>query len=259
MPSPFPGMDPWLDDPLHFPDMHDALMGYLREALNALLPAGYKARGRHRVVLGRSDPRVPDVGVLSRTDRPTRTSHAMTVDYAAVGMLRVPTAVPDEESYLEISTAEGRLVTSLEIVSASNKKPGTEHRRAYLAKQRRTLRAGVGLVEIDLLRAGRHCTAIPVRKLRALRPESIYHVCVCGAAVGPAYQIAAVSLSDRLPLFAVPLDIGIAPVRIDLQLIFERSFDTGRYGDLDYSRPARPPLTPDQQAWAEEILRKRGT
>ncbi|HEX4609484.1 MAG TPA: DUF4058 family protein [Urbifossiella sp.] len=47
MPSPFPGMDPWLEGSRYFRDLHLSLTYLLREALNAALPAGYAATGSH--------------------------------------------------------------------------------------------------------------------------------------------------------------------------------------------------------------------
>ena len=41
MPSPFPGMDPFLEHPEVFPDLHDSLGATLRESLNARLPEPY--------------------------------------------------------------------------------------------------------------------------------------------------------------------------------------------------------------------------
>ena len=41
MPSPFPGMDPFLKNPEIFPDLHDSFITYLREALQANLPGSY--------------------------------------------------------------------------------------------------------------------------------------------------------------------------------------------------------------------------
>ncbi len=43
MPSPFPGMDPYSENPEIFPDLHDSFITYLREALQATLPAPYFA------------------------------------------------------------------------------------------------------------------------------------------------------------------------------------------------------------------------
>ncbi len=38
MPSPFPGMDPYLESPDWFPDLHDGLIFCLKESLQNLLP-----------------------------------------------------------------------------------------------------------------------------------------------------------------------------------------------------------------------------
>lgn len=47
MPSPFPGMDPYLEPPTIFPGLHNRLIAGLSEALQAALPAPYFA-GRRR-------------------------------------------------------------------------------------------------------------------------------------------------------------------------------------------------------------------
>src|SRR5262245_43421238 len=49
MPSPFPGMDPYLEHPAVFPDLHDSLATYLREALQAVLPPPYYAAIGQRI------------------------------------------------------------------------------------------------------------------------------------------------------------------------------------------------------------------
>ena len=66
MPSPFPGMDPWLEDDETFPDLHEKLLVYLGDALNAVLPPGYRARARTRVWVDDEARREPDVSVLGR-------------------------------------------------------------------------------------------------------------------------------------------------------------------------------------------------
>ena len=44
MPSPFPGMDPYLEDPAHWRGVHAVLIVGCYEALNATLPEGFVAR-----------------------------------------------------------------------------------------------------------------------------------------------------------------------------------------------------------------------
>src|SRR5690606_17528426 len=74
------------------------------------------------------------------------------------------------ESYLEIfELSSHRLVTGLEFLSPANKRksPG---RKLYQKKQRELADANVNLVEIDLLRAGRHVLAVPEAIAEELQP-----------------------------------------------------------------------------------------
>ena len=41
MPSRFPGMDPYLENPVIFPDLHDRLIANLSEALQAVFDRSY--------------------------------------------------------------------------------------------------------------------------------------------------------------------------------------------------------------------------
>ena len=41
MPSPFPGMDPYLEDPLLWPSVHHLLISHVGMTLNLLIPPGY--------------------------------------------------------------------------------------------------------------------------------------------------------------------------------------------------------------------------
>src|SRR5262245_54343509 len=65
MPSPFVGMDPYLEHPAVFPDLHDNFIAYLREAVNAVLPPPYYANSSTRTWIEASNrPIIPDVKVL---------------------------------------------------------------------------------------------------------------------------------------------------------------------------------------------------
>src|SRR5205807_9431628 len=71
MPSLLPGMDPFLEDPAVFPDLHDSLIFCLRESLNAQLPDPYYAGIASRVWVQAGQRRIgPDVKVL----RPEQTA-----------------------------------------------------------------------------------------------------------------------------------------------------------------------------------------
>jgi hypothetical protein len=165
MPSPFPGMDPFLEHPDFFPDLHAAMSGYIREALQACLPAPCFAVVSERLWVETSARYIePDTDVLYGD----WTVGESSVAWQTAGRTRTRPLVfettHDEhrEPYVEIKTrlAEGgeRVVTAIEVLSLSNKTPGQRGRELYLEKQAEILGSQVHLVEIDLLRGGRHTT-----------------------------------------------------------------------------------------------------
>ena len=75
------------------------------------------------------------------------------------GAVRVELPIPDHvrEAYLEIrQVGSDEVVTVLEILSPTNKRPG-EGRRQYEQKRLSVFGTLTNLVEIDLLRAGNRC------------------------------------------------------------------------------------------------------
>jgi len=174
MPSPFPGMDPYLESPEHFPDLHDALVYCIRAQLQSILPEPYFAKTSQHVWLSVGERFVePDVDVMIAgpagrgTGAPSQS--ALTAqEPVVVTVLPVP---GDEhtESYAEIYRWEGsekRLVTAIEVLSTSNKARGNPGRELYLKKQAELLSSRVHLVEIDLLHHGEHTLAVPLELAR---------------------------------------------------------------------------------------------
>jgi hypothetical protein len=263
MPSPFPGMDPWLESPGVFPDIHDALIFLIREALNASLPSGFRALGANRIWMDEDQQREPDVSVMRPATWESPPNGAVATEaFTRVGMLDVESTFlpePVVEKFVEIySTTGDRLVTAIKVLSLSNKTPGNS-RGAYRQKQSECRSQNVNLVEIDLLRGGVHTTAIPVGQLRQRAGQFDYHVCVSAADLMGHYFVAPFHLVDRMPTIAIPLDESHEPVPLDLQPLFDRAYDTGRHRATNYAeRKPSPPLTPEQQAWAEGILREQG-
>jgi Protein of unknown function (DUF4058) len=259
MPSPFPGMDPWLEDSEVFPNLHACLITHLQEAINAVLPPGYVATTKTIVWVDDELRREPDVSLFGRDREPNShaTSTMTLTGLVAIGQAK--TSDPWEEPYLEILSTKGkRLVTAVEVLSPSNKRAGDTGRKMYQEKQKEIRLAGVNLVEIDLLRGGSHSTILSLMQLQKAIGQFDYHISVL---VGHSmtYHAAAIRLTDRLPTIGIPLDPEIPEVKIDLQPLLDRCYDGGRYTELvNYRHPCDPPLTPEQQMWAEGILRARG-
>jgi hypothetical protein len=165
------------------------------------------------------------------------------------------------ETLVEVYTGRGperRLVTTIEVLSHTNKRPGEHGRDLYLRKQREVLESKVHLVEIDLLRSGEHTTAVPLKRLRRKVASFDYHVCVHRFDNLEDYFVYPIQLEQPLPEIAIPLLPGDADVKLDLQAVFARTYDAGPYArEIRYGEDQPvPPLKAEQQTWTERLLDK---
>jgi hypothetical protein len=258
MPSPFPGMDPWLEAPDLFPGLHERLTIAIADALNATMPPGYVATTKHIVWVDPELRREPDVALYGRDYPPGSEGGTATLP-GMVALGRKRKSDPIEEPYLEILSDRGkRLVTAVEVISVTNKRAGKEGRESYQQKQEEYALGGVNLVEIDLLRRGPHVGAVPLSRLRRLGAFD-YHASVLLAGNSPTYHAAGFMLADRLPAIGIPLDKGMPPVLIDLQPMLDDAYAKAKWTELfSYADTPDPPLTPEQQAWADALLRAKG-
>jgi hypothetical protein len=56
----------------------------------------------------------------------------------------------------------------------------------------------------------------------------------------------------------VPLRRGEPDAVLNLQPMLDHGYQSGRHDDIDYTKPADPPLENDAAAWADDLLRKAG-
>ena len=176
--SPFPGMDPYLESPDIWPDVHTRLMNLFAEQLGDLLAPKYIAELDTQIVIDRfpDEPAsvervIPDVAITQ--PRAIRESSAESTAVTAPLRLRVPVAVQTRLVTLYIRQQETkRLVAVVELLSPVNKRPG-EGRQAYLEKRAAYLETTVHLIEIDLLRKW------PRMPLEGKLPESHYLAMIC--------------------------------------------------------------------------------
>jgi hypothetical protein len=251
-------MDPFLEHPDIFPDFHDGFIAYLREAIQRQLPPGYIAGLGRRAWIEVSERFVgPDVQVLRPRRQPAESDSEAAVSVAERTRTRpIVVRVPHDErheSYVEIYVGRGadrRLVTAIEVLSLTNKTPGEHGRDLYLRKQQEILQSKAHLVEIDLLRAGEHTTAVPLDRLRAKAGEFEYHACIHRFDNLEDYFVYPVRLGEPLPEIQLPLLPQDRPLPLDLQTVFTRTYDAGPYDrEIDYDQDTPvPPLTADQQA-----------
>jgi Protein of unknown function (DUF4058) len=240
MRNPFPGMDPYLEDPAFWPDFHVTFINYWREALAERLPDHYEARIDERVNLVElPDERVkrikPDVAVSQRGTGTTISS--ATGGLAVLEPVIIPLVIEDEtrETYIEIlHRPERALVAVLELLSPANKEePG---RRLYLTKRNALLHHDVHLVELDLLLSGHR---LP---LEGAYPAGHYFALVSRADRRPDCDVYYWTVREPLPAIPIPLRNPDADVVIDLATVFTTAYERGRYArSLRYDKPPNLP------------------
>jgi hypothetical protein len=258
MPNPFPGMDPWLEAPDAWGGLHSRLVhGAVESLLPPLRAQGYFADANERIWIEEAGRSVqPDVAVVATTKRPRASTTAGTS--VADEPIRVrPFESELREPYLEIFDAKSRkLVTTIEFLSPTNKST-SKGRKLFERKRKELQAAGVNLVEVDLLRAGRHLSCVPEGLAESVRPWD-YLVCVWRPKQAD-YELYPVQLRDRLPRIRVPLKPKDPDVVLDLQQVLDRAYDSGPYPDrIAYEDQPIPPLSPADAAWADERLRAAG-
>ncbi len=262
MNSPFPGMDPYLEQ--FWRDVHHGLITYARDQLQQSLPAQLRARVEERVFVESDEVQYrsfyPDVHVVERSPsrQPEGPASASEGDIALEDPLLVNIRdEPITQSYIEIVEAGSgnRVITVIEFLSPSNKAPG-EGQDLYLQKQREVQGAGASLVEIDLTRDGRRQMLVPwERTPRSHR--TTYQVCVLRGWVVGTVEMYRAPLERRLPVVRVPLRQTDEDASLDLQALIDQCYTNGRYDDLDYQADPLPPLAPHDAAWADELLRSK--
>jgi len=264
MPSPFPGMDPFLEDPALWPGVHQRLITNIGSFLNASLPPTYVADiGERLYVVQAERSVVPDVVVSQSGVIVGATSRRGSAAVATAGEPPWIVTIPPQEvrePFIEIVSLKPRrqVVTVIEVLSPANKAAGSADRDRYLAKQRQVLDSPASLVELDLLRRGAHTVAAAEAELRR-RGDWEYLACVHRGSRRWDYEVWPLRLRERLPAIRIPLAEGEPDVRLDLQAVFDRCYDEGGYARMvDYDAEPAVTLEAEDAAWADALLREQG-
>jgi hypothetical protein len=253
----FPGMDPYLENPILWAGVHASLVVYIRNYLQPLLRPRYVAAVEERVFLEvPRQHRIPDVWV-KRKKLPRSSSGVALLEPDPAVVVKVP-ELEIHESYVEILDLYSRqqLVTVIEVVGPANKCDGPG-RESYLAKQKEIRGSSVHLVEIDLLRTGRHVLVVPEWIARASKP---YHYLACinrASAARDECDLYPRRLPERLARIAIPLAGNDPDVVLDVQAVLAQTYEDGDYRDrIDYRARCHPPLAATDQRWANAIIKK---
>lgn len=259
MPSPFPGMDPYLEKRNLWPDFHATLITYIREHLQPQIRPKYNARIEERIYLI-SPPQdyYPDVSVIRRPqqEQPAATSGAAAV--ADEPHLIKALETEFREPYIEIVyLSSGDVVTTIEVLSPINKTGGSRGR--YRQKQQQILNTETSLVEIDLLRAGAYTVAAPEKRMKDVAGWR-YLVSVRRAGQYGQFEVYFIPLISRLPRCRIPLRAPDDDAVLDLPTVFARTYEVSGYEDfIDYSEPPPgPSLSDEEMDWLTTLLEEQG-
>ncbi len=252
MPSPFPGMNPYLENAAVWTDFHYRFIAAAADALaDPLAPSYYVKIGEHLYF-----HEVPDEG-RERIGHADLSVHPTDFDGgrgAATAVLTEPVTVEVADdvditrvAFLEIFDRAGHeVVAVLELLSPSNKYAGPD-REQHLGKRRQVLGSRAHLVEIDLLRGG-------PRLPWAGMPACAYSVAVSRSHQRPSADFWPIRLRDPLPVIPIPLREGVPEPILDLQAILHRVYDRAGYRLYIYESEPEPRLSAADTAWADGIL-----
>jgi hypothetical protein len=255
MPSPFPGMDPYLETPRHWLDFHNALAAEIRSLLNQCLAPGYAAwldayTAYETVEVARLQGIRPDVSVWETGSRGEAPAGIAAIA-PAPATSSVPVEAPARLFRVEIrTTMEDQLVTAIEILSPANKRSDHDDGLEYRRKRRALLNSSAHLMEIDLLRGGeRPPLAEPV-------PPAPYYVVLSRASLRPRVDVWPIQLTDPLPLLPVPLLEPDPDAPLDLGAAVATVYERGPYQRvINYQEPPPlPSLSAEEAAWIEQQL-----
>jgi hypothetical protein len=257
MKSPFPCMDPYLE--MRWSDVHSRLNIYASDAINPLLPPGLLARSEERAIVASDEVDLrdigPDVSVYEHElTEPTWETGGTATVVADIVCVHLPKR-EIKQRFLEIRDARsgGRVITVIEFVSPSNKRPG-DGLTKYRQKQNECRNGDVNLVEIDLTRAGDRSLIMPVDCLKR-KDRTTYQAWVSRAGELEKGWACRLPLTQRLPAVPIPLRPTDRDVLLDLQPLIDQIYEKGRYAeDTDYSEPLRPPLSPAEAEWAAKLI-----
>lgn len=253
MPTPFPGMDPYLEQRGIWEQVHADFIVDIRRYLETRVRPRYHVSIEQRTYLALLPPKeqligIPDVLVLEPSGGfAFQTLVADTIAAEPeVGVL--PMAEEVRERYLEIRDVQTELVvTVIEILSPSNKLSKTG-REQYETKRMNVLSSLTNLVEIDLLRAGRPFA------MKASR-QTDYRIVISRRQQRPHADLYLFNLRQPIPSFPIPLRPGEQEPVLPLNQLLHTLYDQGGYDlAIDYSRPADPPLSEADTQWATELL-----
>ncbi|MBN3881379.1 MULTISPECIES: DUF4058 family protein [unclassified Nostoc] len=261
MDNPFPGMNPYLEQPELWHQVHNRLIVAIADDLTPQIAPKYRVSIEERVYTSVDDillVGIADIAVAKRntTDNSTTLTAAKLAEPSKV---KVPVPEQITERFLEVrATPTKEVVAVIEILSPKNKR-SKEGRATYESKRQKILASATNLIEIDLLRQGQ-----PMPILGASTTDYSYSILVSRSYNRPDADLYTFDLKNPIPIFPVPLREGEPEPIVDLQRLLNEVYERARFDlAIDYSQPlkivrrrSQPQASPEEEAWVREVLQR---
>lgn len=267
MKNPFPGMNPFLENYWH--DVHTKLVTFISMDLNGELPEALVARAEEEVaIVGKLTPYRTDVTVVEDDWKsglppvwtPIKDSNEGREIVVTEPQIVITGGAEETRRWVEILDEAGKLITVIEVLSATNKRSG-RGQADYLRKRRDYIDGGVNVVEIDLLRRGEATVDVPedwIASANAAGRRIDYVICTRRYVNSGQREVYPVSLREKLPTVRIPLRKTDPDVALDLQSLIDRCFAVGRVRQASHQKVLFPPLSEEDQKWAGDLLKSAG-
>ncbi|MEC4984196.1 MAG: DUF4058 family protein [Oscillatoria sp. PMC 1068.18] len=258
MSSPFPGMNPYLENPTTWSDVHNRLINSLANSLSKKLRPKYYIAVEERIYQT-SEEESTLIGIPDDLVVQTETNKSINSNLGVANLttkpitVKVPLTFAQKEAYLEVKEVTTRqVITTIELLSPKNKAAG-EGRRKYEAKRQKIFASLTNLVEIDLLRKGNY---LPFYGAEIV---SDYRILISRSNTRPDAELYAFNLPEKIPSFPLPLrSEDVEPV-VELSQLIDEVYELGSFDlRIDYSRPPVPNFSPEYSVWANDLLEKQG-
>jgi hypothetical protein len=253
MPSPFPGMDPFLEDPFFWHQVHSRLIVALANDLGGKLRPKYYAAIETRTYLEEGDDRifvgVPDAIVFTSSAQSAANAATLTLPIAQPQKVRLVEPIEVKERYLEIrKVGSHEVIAAIEVLSPTNKQG--EGRKIYLKKRQTMLESASHFVAIDLLRG-----AQPIR-VEGSQGRSDYRILVSAAADRPNADLYSFNRRDQIPVFPLPLRSEDVSIPVDCGALLREVYDQGCFDlQIDYTQKVPEPiLSQEDRAWVAGVV-----
>ncbi|WP_293347436.1 MULTISPECIES: DUF4058 family protein [unclassified Microcoleus] len=257
MPNPFPGMNPYLENPDFWPEVHNRLIVAIADALVPQLVPRYRVaiekriyeiKGEQSLLVG-----IPDVSIQHNPIPRNLSTSNVAVATRTTEPLKVRLAMYEEvkQGYLEvIDMATKEVVTVIEVLLHANK-PSGKGREMYEEKRDKVLGSRTNFVEIDLLRGWEPLPVFDNDNAAS------YRILVSRSNERPIADLYLFNLTDAIPCFPLPLRAGDVEPIVDLQALLNIVYDRAAYDfTLDYTAQLVPALSESDAVWADSLLRE---